>query len=326
MEVDQDFHIVLKSNSPLAYSGSIPGNFRIKLNNFIDLSKGMWKVALTSFRYRRGLVLSTDSNRGVLPNNTNSITKIEVYHINTYKSNTSVYEINQDVNFLFNRINEYEEIKKLEGDYRKSHPQTSDQIRTTLTCIEIQPNYYASPGDIAADIVTQFKKARNPVLSINMPLNYIYDKYTKSLRISGAEAIVFDDSSHLIKAMGLEKGEEIVRRKRGINESAKRMFRGDLNGRNGSIPVTYDNLYVLSTMVEFSRFNSDLIQLLTSVPVRVIDDDRIEYNPINPEFKRVKDNILNDIDIQLLSSDLKTLNLVNGEVELTLHFKKYLSI
>ena len=92
------------------------------------------------------------------------------------------------------------------------------------------------------------------------------------------------------------------------------------------MPDSYEIIHVLSNMVHFSRVNSESIQVLGSIPTRMIEGDRIEYVPINPEYYRVTDKIINDIEIRLFTSDLKTIKLDKGELQLILHFKKYLSL
>ena len=326
MEVEEDFYLTLKSNSALAYSGSIPGNFRIKLKNLIDLSHGKWKVALINFKYNRGYINITDINKRVLPNNIKSTAKIEIYHVNNYPSPTNQNELHPDVNCKFdhNRQN----IIKLEltDRYRAEHPQSTDNVRANLTCIELEPNFYVSPGDIAEDIVFHFKNARKSILSKNMPLNMEYDNKTGIVKINGAGAIVFEDSNDLIKALGLTSGVAFVEGRKRIIDNSHWKFTGDLYGIDGLLPDSVDLFHVTSEMLEFSRVNSERIQLLGSIPIKIVEGERIEYVPINPEFYRIKDKILNNIDIQISDSLLKPLNLDKGATEINLHFKKYLSI
>ena len=329
MQADEEFFLSLNSNSPLAYTGSNPGNFRIKLKNILDLSDGKWKVAIKNFKFRRGIIAKIDRNKRVLPNNSNSKASIEVYHVNTYPSPVKLDDVHDDIHADINcKADDFQnEIKEeLELRFRAKHPEFNGTLRVTLTCIDLEPNYYETPEDIAYDIIDHFITARNSVKSKNMKLHYEYDNNTRRVIFFGADALVFKNSNHLIKAMGLQSGEAREDTSNGIIDDSYWKFIGVVNGVNGIMTDSYEIIHVLSSMVNFSRVNSESIQVLGFIPARMIDNQRIDYVPNNPEYFRVKDKIINDIEIRLSTSDMKIIKLDKGELQLILHFKKYLSL
>ena len=74
-------------------------------------------------------------------------------------------------------------------------------------------------------------------------------------------------------------------------------FYGTLYGVGGKPPESTEVIHVLSRTVDFSRVNSDMIEVLTTVPVEIFDEDGFNYVPVYPEYKIVKEQILTDIDI-----------------------------
>ena len=330
MQVDNDFYINLNSESPLAYPGSDQNNFRLKLRNFVDLSDGKWKVALKSFFYRRVSNDPADKQKGVWPINTTKSARIEIYHVQSAATALGPEEWNIHVNKF--GVTELQD--ELKNELRKKYRDQLDpkmlrkwgMIHPVITTFDIEPNFYATPGEMANDIVVKFKDVRKNYVSKGMELNSDYDPRTNTVRISGADAIVLIDSNHLIKGMGLQDGIARAGGIRRVIDDKYWKFYGTVYGVDGKPPESTEVIHVLSRTVDFSRVNSDMIELLTTIPVKIFDEDGFDYVPINPEYKNVKEQILSDVDIQLMDTDLKPINLNKGKVGVNLHFKKYLSI
>ena len=313
-DFDSDFYLTLKIQGK-------PGTSKIQLRDKRVLSNGKWKVALVGLTYTKSPVTYIENQYGIWPNNVPSASSepitVSVFHSST---NLKVYDDSDGHN---SRMPASDTIRNGLVNIAFSRPgvRTVTPIETYCT---LPAGYYENPSDFASALLASFNLNRGKYTSFPMELHYDYNPLQKSVTITGADAYVFYNGNDFIKGMGLEGG-EIVTRKDAMVENCL-VYYGNLHGANGHSPKVYKYLNVTTNFVKYERVGERMEQLLATVPIKMVDEERFEFVPRHRQYKSVSCRELNYLNFSLTDSNCEPIRISHGRMILKLHFKKATSI
>ena len=316
-----DFYLNLKSHAE-------PNDFKVRLRDRRELSKGKWKVALVGLWYTKSPWISIKDQSGIWPN-TVSIEGDKPMTVQVFHSRPLVITENGEIDMdtfddphlgitphldqIINGVRERcKKPKEINGEY------------IVETSVLLSPGYYLTPNDFARELVGSFNLTRNRIHTKTISLDYAYNANDKTVSITGADAYAFYNSNAFVAGLGLVGGEKLVSTV-GSNRSCT-VFYGNLFGRNGKPPNVHKYVHITTNIIGYERLNTCKERLLATIPVKVIGDDRFQFAPYHREYKPVVTNTLSVIHFQVIGNNGKPVRISHGTIIVKLHFKKMTSI
>ena len=296
-----DKYVTLSSNAANYFFTNKCNNFKVKLSEALDLKDGTWKVAMTKFSYPRSWknILQKDATVTIVHNNQNEdvIAKQDEKLGEFIKNMHNSYKAKPHPDVI-KAIKDFLEIKYTGIVFREE--------KWTYTVVKLESGYYHDAGEIAENIVKNFK-LQNSLY----PFDYVYERSSKKVNFYGADGMVFRNGDKFVKALGMEIHNQ---------NKAHPLSWVSLIG-SGKVDVI-DNIYVYSSIVEFNNVGDTVAPLLSVIPVHGKHGDFVTYEPQRPEYKPITQNYISEIELQLNTSKGELVNFESGVVTVTLHFKR----
>ena len=289
-----DHYVQVSSKTKSVFFKNNCNYFKVKLQCPLDLTNGSWTVALTKIIYPHSwLNIKENEARLIILHLADKVPQV---------TTTSHKEI------------EYKTLKYI-NDHLNGELQVGQHYR--VTDVNLENGYYENASDIAGDILQNFLLKRNVKDYEHLPFSYIYEKTTKRIRFFNAKALVFQNASKFVDALGL------VNKLCSWDRGSIYKCNGDLTAVGKSNVEKTDAIYAYSSVVEFNNVGQKSVPLLTVIPVEGKHGESIVYAPLKPEYKPVAQNYISDIEIQLNRNNGDLIDFEDGqEVTVTLHFKK----
>ena len=293
-----DYYVQVTNKAKSVFFKNNCNYFKVKLQSPLDLRNGIWKVALTKIIYPHSWQNIKQSNGSVT-----------IVHHNVPTIDSRLKTISKDV----------ESVVKVALNPVYGY---TDMSKWIFTKIKLDSGYYANAGDIAANIVHNFKLDRHDSDLGKLRFVYQYENSSRTIRFFDATALIFEDANEFVNAIGLKNG---LQCKKLLCSATVQIFgeKGCLTAYGKSNVPRMEAIYAYSTVVEFNSVGDDTVPLLTVIPVEGEHGHSVAYAPLKPEYKPVAQNYINDIEIQLCTNKGKLIDFDDGEeVTVTLHFKK----
>ena len=293
-----DYYVQVTNKAKSVFFKNKCNYFKVKLQSPLDLRNGNWKVALTKIIYPHSWQNITQRNGSVT-----------IVHRNVPTVDPRLKTISKDV----------EAVVKVALNPVYGY---TDMTQWIFTKVPLDSGYYSNAGDIAANIVHNFKLDRHDSDLEKLRFVYLYDNSSRSIRFFDANALIFEDATEFVNALGLQNGMQC---KESMCTATIQIFgeKGCLTAYGKSNVPRMEAIYAYSSVVEFNSVGDDTVPLLTVIPVEGEHGRTVAYAPLKPEYKPVAQNYINDIDIQLCTNKGKLIDFDDGEeVSVTLHFKK----
>ena len=293
-----DYYVQLSSRTKGVFFDNNCGHFKIKLQTPLELSSGKWMAALTKIMYPHTWLNIKQENG-----------KVYILHNDTTSKQPIIGKISTDADILISDV--------LNPLYNNA-----DMSKLVLTRINLEPGYYADAGEIAANIVENFKSLRRGKDLERLAFNYLYESTSRTLQFFDATALIFENAEKFVNALGLKDSIPFNNDK----------FSGQVQVYGSTDRVTacgksnikkIDAIYAYSSIITFNLVGDSNVPLLTVIPVTGVHGQTVVYAPLKPEYKPVSQNYINDIEIELHKYNGDLIDFVDGEeVSITLHFKK----
>ena len=300
MTTDTDFYVTLSSRASSIYFKNTQSNFTVQLPHQIDLSHGKWKVALTKLTYKQSWINIPDEGGWVYIFHANDNDKIDLTTFTSQDSALAIAAV-----YLCHKL--------------KNTPSDPAKTKYTITGIQLNPGYYSNPGQVAEQIVRDFRHLRGPSALTTLPLYFNYDPNGKIIDIHGPAGFCFTRGLSFLKAMGVKVNGDVVIG--GLDVEAK-VYIGKIYGKNGKVPGVIDVMYAYSNVVDYNIVGDISGPFLTTIPIEGKNGETITYAPLRPEYKNVSCKTLQAIEFQLSTSISEVVPFTDGEVIATLHFKR----
>ncbi len=281
-----EHYLTVSSNTEKFYVANKCNNFKVKLNQDLDLSNGIWKVALTKISY---------------PFNWNNLDEEE-------NATVTIFHNVKDKSIMNGRA-----FNKDELDFSailNSHNLNVDN-RYVKTQFPVRSGYYENAEEICKFIMHEFYYTNTLTEFQNLVIDSISIQNGLRVFFSGHDAILFSNATKLVKALKLDSA---------LGKPNAKYFIGNFVANTDLEILT--NIFVCCNIVEHNLVSDTSAQLLTSVPIEGKHGNTRTYSPLFPEYKNVSENIISDIEIHLKNGNGELIKFKAGRVDITLHFKR----
>jgi len=281
-----EHYLTVSSNAEKFYFTNTCNNFKVKLNKDLDLSNGIWKVALTKISY---------------PFNWNNLDEEEnatvtIFHNVKDKSKMNGRAFNKD---------------ELDFSAILTSNNLNGDDRYVKTQFPVRSGYYENAEEICKFIIHEFYYTNTLTEFENLIIDSISIQNGLRVFFTGHDAILFSNATKLVKALKLDSA---------LGKPNAKYIIGNFVATTDLEILT--NIFVCCNIVKHNLVGDSSAQILTSIPIEGKHGNIITYSPLLPEYKNVSENIISDIEIHLKNGNGELIKFNPGRVDITLHFKR----
>ena len=294
-----EYYVQVSSKAKSVFFSNKCNNFKVKLQEPLDIHIGKWTVALTKILF---------------PHNW--------FNLKGVKQSLAIcFPVHKDFEFSFKQ--DYDNapfLLKAAIEQVLCKEYGNQKTDWKFIIIDLLDGYYSNAGEIAAHIDAQF--SYNTMSNEYYPFKPIYSYEASNGHIFFKSMVSFVFIGALEWADALRLRPVTTNCHNGVSvcvyfPTKERNLEGTCHTKK------IDAIYLYSSVVEHNYVGDTLAPLLTVVPVSGAHGDTIAYSPLIPEYKPVAKSYINDIEIQLNKNTGELIDFSEGgEVTVTLHFKK----